>query len=136
MAKSKMQIYCDGGSRGNPGPAASGAVVVANDEVIAKKHKYLGITTNNQAEYKAVLLGFELMHEAGSTSANFFLDSQLVVRQLNGQYKVKDAGLKVIYLQIMEQRKNLDVDFSFIRREFNQHADAAVNECLDRHIAI
>ena len=136
MDKSALQIYCDGGSRGNPGPAASGAVIVENNKVIATKQAYLGITTNNQAEYKAVLLGFELMREAGSKSANFFLDSQLVVRQLNGQYKVKDAGLKPIYLKIMNERKKFEVDFTFIRREFNKHADAAVNECLDNQSVV
>ena len=129
-----IDIYCDGGSRGNPGPAASGSVVVEDGKVVATKAEYLGITTNNQAEYRAVLLGLELMKEFKTTSAHFYLDSQLVVRQIQGRYKVKDPGLRVIYLEIMQKLADLDVEFTHVLRAKNKLADAAVNDCLDAHM--
>lgn len=129
-----IDIYCDGGSRGNPGPAASGSVVVEGGKVLATKAEYLGITTNNQAEYRAVLLGLELMKEFKTTSAHFYLDSQLVVRQIQGRYKVKDPGLRIVYLEIMQKLVDLDVEFTHVLRDKNKLADAAVNACLDQHM--
>lgn len=126
-----IDIYCDGGSRGNPGPAASAAVVVENDQVLATNAEFIGINTNNQAEYRAVLLGLELMEQFKTTKAHFYLDSQLVVRQIQGQYKVKDPGLRIIYLEIMQKLTQLEVEFTHVLRAKNKLADAAVNDCLD-----
>lgn len=129
-----MNIYCDGGSRGNPGPAASGAVLV-NDagEVVEVAQEYLGTATNNVAEYHAVILGLGLMRKHELTSMEFLLDSQLVVRQLNGQYRVKHPDMKVQFDKVQRLLHGLDVRFRHIPRAENHLSDTAVNQCLDAH---
>lgn len=129
-----MKIYCDGGSRGNPGPAASGAVLVDDSgKVVETAQEYLGTATNNVAEYHAVGLGIGLMRKHELTSAEFFLDSQLVVRQLNGQYKVKHPDMKTQFDKIQRLLHGLDVRFSHVPRAENHLSDSVVNQCLDAH---
>ena len=129
---SRVRIHGDGGSRGNPGPAAGAAVLLDSDgEVLEKRAEYMGVATNNQAEYLAVELGLQAMHDLKIAEADFYLDSQLVVRQLNGQYKVKHPEMKAAYDRIQELKKGLDVTFTHVLRADNAIADAAVNECLD-----
>lgn len=128
----RIRIHGDGGSRGNPGPAAGAAVLLNSDgKVITTKSEYMGIATNNQAEYLAVELGLKAMHELGEREADFYLDSQLVVRQLNGQYKVKHPDMQAAFARIQELKKGLDVTFTHVLRAENKIADTAVNECLD-----
>lgn len=126
-------IYSDGGSRGNPGPSAAGFVIVnGEDEVIAEGGEFLGITTNNQAEYHGVRLGLEKALELGLKSIDFKVDSMLVVNQLNGQYKIKNRELWPIHERIIDLIKQFDrVRFSHVPREFNTLADGMVNKTLD-----
>lgn len=133
MDDKEIKVFCDGGSRGNPGPSASGVVITTtNDEVLAEYCQYLGIQTNNYAEYSAVLLALrniEDQHLNGKIT--FYLDSQLVVRQLNGEYKVKHANIKDLHKQIIEKISDLNISFHHVYREDNKLADAQVNKCLD-----
>lgn len=128
-------IYADGGSRGNPGPSASGFVIMdARQQVMAQGGEYLGITTNNQAEYHGVLLGLEKARELGLKRVDFRLDSMLVVNQMNGIYTIKNRELWPINERIRDLMKNFDrVTFRHVPRELNQLADSQVNKTLDAH---
>ena len=128
-------IYADGGSRGNPGPSASGYVVMNTDQqVIAQGGEYLGITTNNQAEYHGVRLGLEKALELGLRKIDFRLDSMLVVNQMNGVYAIKNRDLWPINERIRALVGNFErVTFRHVHREQNQLADAEVNRALDAH---
>jgi ribonuclease HI len=133
----KITIFSDGGSRGNPGPSAAGFVVVNNkQEVIDQGGEYLGITTNNQAEYHGVRLGLERALELGYRRIDFKIDSMLVVNQMNGIYTIKNRELWPINERIRELVTHFDkVTFTHVRREFNQLADGMVNRTLDEHLA-
>ena len=123
----------DGGSRGNPGPAAVAAVATdpAGGE-LAERKSYIGETTNNVAEYRAVMLGLELARELGADSVEVVNDSELVARQIEGRYKVKHAGLKPLYLETMKALREFgDWSVRSVRRESNERADQLVNEALD-----
>jgi ribonuclease HI len=132
-----VRLYTDGGSRGNPGPAASGAVVKAFEngqegEVLGEVMKYLGHTTNNQAEYTAIIIGLEKARELGAKTVDVRMDSELAMKQLNGEYKVKDQELAQLFLQVKNLLHEFDqVTFSHVYREKNKEADALVNKCLD-----
>lgn len=129
-------IYTDGGSRGNPGPSASGYVIMNNaKEVIAKGGEYVGITTNNQAEYHGVRLALEKALELNLKNIDFCLDSMLVVNQMNGVYTIKNRDLWPINERIRRLMSKFDkVSFRHVPRELNQLADAEVNRALDAHI--
>jgi mutator protein MutT len=131
-------IYSDGGSRGNPGPSAAGYVVLNNrQEVIAEGGEYLGITTNNQAEYQGVRLGLEKAIELGYKKVDFKLDSMLVVNQMKGFYKIKNRELWPINERIRMLMTNFDrVTFTHVSRQFNQLADGMVNKTLDARLAL
>ena len=128
-----VKIFTDGGSRGNPGPAASGAVIKsATGSTIANVSKYLGKTTNNQAEYTAIIIGLKKAHELGATSVAMFMDSELACKQLNGVYRVKDPEIAKRFLEIKNLMHHFTrVTFTHVRREKNTEADAIVNKCLD-----
>jgi len=130
-------LYSDGGSRGNPGPSASGFVVMnQNQDVLHQGGMYLGITTNNQAEYHGVRLGLEKALEMGARTVDFRIDSLLVVNQLNGIYKIKNRELWPINERIKELTTQFEkVTFTHVRREFNQLADGMVNKILNAHEA-
>jgi len=131
----RIVINTDGGSRGNPGPGAIGFVVCENDKEIHRVGKCIGKTTNNQAEYLAVLeaLSYLEKEKKGQEEVIFRIDSELVVKQLNGEYKVKDEKLKPIFLKIREKIIGLGMNVSFVhvRREQNKIADSLVNKALD-----
>ncbi len=133
----EVKVFCDGGSRGNPGPAASGVVITTtNDEVLAEFNEYLGIRTNNFAEYSAVILGLSKLKESEVKTAHFYLDSELVTKQLNGIYRVKHVDMKPLYAQVQGLLTGeTEVSFTHVRREFNKLADAQVNICLDAHLS-
>lgn len=136
MEKQNIIIYCDGGSRGNPGPAASAFVVTNNDKLFFKGSKFLGIETNNVAEYTAVSIAVDwLINEKINSEIIFNLDSQLVERQLNGFYKIKNEKLKVLADQIKNKIKtsNLNIKFRWGYRSDNTLADDLVNEELDNN---
>lgn len=128
-------IFSDGGSRGNPGPSAAGFVVIdASQQVIAEGGEYLGITTNNQAEYHGVRLGLEKAIELKIKRVDFKIDSMLVVNQMKGFYKIKNRELWPVHERIRELMKQFDkVSFNHVGREFNQLADGMVNKTLDEH---
>jgi ribonuclease HI len=129
----RLVVNVDGGSRGNPGPAAVG-VVVRNGEVIADAAEPIGTATNNIAEYRALLRGIELAAEHGATELDLLGDSELVVKQIRGEYKVKDAGLKPLHAQARQALSAFsDWSFEHVRREQNAEADALVNQALDAH---
>lgn len=132
---SHVVVFTDGGSRGNPGPSASGFVIKdTQDKVLVEGGKYLGITTNNQAEYQAVKLALEKAIELGAEYVQFKLDSQLVVNQLNGAYQIRNRDLWPIHMAIKELiSQTKETTFSHVRREFNKEADAMVNKILDAH---
>jgi len=138
MEKGELIIFCDGGSRGNPGPAASAFVVTNGGNVIHSEGSYLGIKTNNVAEYSAVLLAIEWLSKQPTdyslrSTAIINLDSQLVERQLNGFYKVKNLELKKLFDQIKLKIVNCNLKINFVwgYREKNKLADSLVNETLD-----
>jgi len=132
---SQAIIYTDGGSRGNPGPSACGYVIMDGAQsVMAQGGEYLGITTNNQAEYQGVRLGLEKARELGLRSVDFRLDSMLVVNQMNGIYTIKNRELWPINERIRELIADFDhVTFRHVPRELNQLADSQVNRTLDEH---
>lgn len=131
--QNKVIVYSDGGSRGNPGPSAAGFVILNTDnELLFEGGSYLGITTNNQAEYHAVKMGLEKAHEIGARIVDFRMDSLLVVNQMLGIYQIKNRDLWPIYTHIKKLVEEFEkVTFSHVRREFNKEADAMVNRILD-----
>lgn len=135
ITKNEVIIFADGGSRGNPGPSASGFVIYGkNEEVLFEGGEYLGITTNNQAEYQAVKLALRQAQKLGARVVRFNLDSQLVVNQLTGVYQIKNRDLWPIHSNIKELIRSFEkVTFMHVRREFNQAADGMVNKILNQH---
>ncbi len=130
-----LKIFTDGGSRGNPGPSASGYVILnEEEEIIEEGGEYLGITTNNQAEYQAVKQALQAAIKFDPQEIHFFVDSLLVVNQLKGVYKIKNRDLWPIHSDIKDIAENFEnVSFTHVRREHNKLADAKVNEVLDSH---
>ncbi|KKQ95214.1 MAG: Ribonuclease H [Candidatus Woesebacteria bacterium GW2011_GWB1_43_14] len=135
----EINVFCDGGSRGNPGPSAGGVVIKDGQEkIIFKKGYFFGRATNNFAEYRALMEAINWIndnHQAINVSqANIFLDSQLVVKQLRGEYRVKSRSLApmVIAIQKILKQFPFPVSFVHINREKNSEADELVNIELDR----
>lgn len=131
-----IRIFCDGGSRGNPGPAGIGAVLLdASHEpatVIGTVSETIGIATNNVAEYQALVSGLELAEAFGARRIEVRADSQLLIRQLEGRYRVKNAGLQPLYRRVMILLEAYaEVDLAHVYREDNVEADALVNLALD-----
>jgi len=129
----RHHLYTDGGSRGNPGPAGIGAILLtASGDVVEELADSIGTATNNVAEYQALLAGLELALDRGVERLDVFLDSELVVRQVNGQYKVKDAGLKPLHAQACQLLSRFhEIEVKHVRREQNAEADRLVNEAID-----
>ena len=132
---SKIIIHSDGGARGNPGPAGIGAILNAEDGIVlAEISKYIGETTNNQAEYKALIAGLEKAKELKAEEVDCYLDSELVVKQLNHEYKVKSQDLAPLFLNIHNLSLSFKkIKFIHVRREYNKEADRLANEAMDRH---
>jgi len=130
----KIKIFTDGASRGNPGPAAIGIVFYSPDDDCLLEHKErLGTQTNNYAEYMAVIRALELAVDKGTQTIDVYCDSQLLVKQMTGEYKVKAPQIRPLYLQAKAlAQKFQKVDFHHIRREFNVEADALANQALDQ----
>jgi len=129
----KVKLYADGGSRGNPGHSASGYVLLdENDKVILKSGVYLGITTNNQAEYQALKYALEEANKLGVREVDVYMDSLLVINQMKGIFKVKNRDLWPIHEAIKDLVTHFKkVSFTHVPRELNKLADAEVNETLD-----
>ena len=135
MKYEKLTTYTDGGARGNPGPAGIGVVIMEGDRVVDSFGRYIGETTNNQAEYRALIAAIERATELGAKEVECKLDSELVVKQMRREYKVRDKYLQPLYLRAY----NLSVGFKkktfcHVRREYNAAADAEVNAAIDRHL--
>jgi ribonuclease HI/pterin-4a-carbinolamine dehydratase len=127
------KLFTDGGSRGNPGPAATGIVIVdMEDNVVKKSSNYLGITTNNQAEYQALCEGLQLALSLGVKELSVYMDSELIIKQINGFYKIKNADLKPHYDKVQNLVKEFTkITFTHVPRAMNKLADEMVNKCLD-----
>jgi ribonuclease HI len=135
MNYSQLTIHTDGGARGNPGPAAVGVVIENGKDLVTSFGKKIGETTNNVAEYEAVKVALEYLKKAGSRGGelHFYLDSQLVVQQLSGIYKIKKAHLKNLFdaIKLLEKEVGESVTYTHIPREENSEADRLVNQALD-----
>ncbi len=130
----KLTIYTDGGARNNPGPAGIGCVF-KNEKgaTVATISEYIGEATNNQAEYKAVIAALKKAKELGTRELDFYLDSELVVKQLNREYRVKDKDLAPLFVQVYNATLGFKkIKFSHIPREENKEADRLVNMAVDR----
>ncbi|MEK7105351.1 MAG: ribonuclease HI family protein [Patescibacteria group bacterium] len=134
-----IRIYTDGGARGNPGPAGAGAAIHAmhedgsEGETIATVADYLGKTTNNQAEYMAIVRGLEKAKKLGAETVEMVMDSELAVKQLNGEYRVRNPDLAKRFMEVYNLRQQFKkVTFRHIRREKNTEADGLVNEAIDK----
>jgi ribonuclease HI len=127
--------YSDGGARGNPGPAGIGAVILSSDkQEVLRISEYVGETTNNQAEYKALIRVLEEAGKLGSVKLLCHLDSELVVRQLQGRYKIREESLKPLAEQALRLTRQFEsVEFVHVKREKNKLADKLVNQALDIH---
>lgn len=130
------QLYTDGGARGNPGPAGAGALLLAPDGTeVEAISAYLGELTNNQAEYRALLLGLQAAVDNDVRKLDVRMDSELIVRQMRGEYRVKDSGMKMLHQQAKQLVAKFDtISFRHIRRELNSDADALVNQAIDAHL--
>ena len=129
----KARLSTDGGARGNPGPAAYGYVLEAADgTVLDARGEAIGVATNNVAEYRALVAGLERAAELGVDELEVVSDSELLVKQMRGEYKVKNTGLRVLWEEAGRLARRLDrVEYTAVRREQNELADALVNEALD-----
>jgi ribonuclease HI len=130
----KIIIFSDGGARGNPGPAGIGAVLYDQEKnKIAEVSKYLGETTNNQAEYKALIEGLKKAKEFNVQEVECFLDSELVVKQLKREYKVKNQELAPLFLEVYNLSQNFkNIKFIHVPREKNKEADRLANLAMDK----
>lgn len=130
---SRLVVNVDGGARGNPGPAAIGVMVRDGDgEVLEEVGETIGEATNNVAEYRALLRGIELAAAHGGSELELIGDSELVVRQVEGRYKVKNAGMKELHAEVKRALDNFDSwSIRHVRRAENADADRLVNQALD-----
>jgi ribonuclease HI len=128
-----MVVNVDGGARGNPGPAAVGVVVQdAEGEVLKEVGEKIGSATNNVAEYRALLLGIECARQLGASELELIGDSELIVRQVKGEYKVKEAALRELHAEVGRALIPFESwSIRHVRRERNAEADRLVNEALD-----
>lgn len=133
-----ITIFTDGGSRGNPGPAGAGAAIYKGDKEIGSVSKFLGTQTNNWAEYEALILALETTHRLlGSPVTNQVtvkMDSELIVKQMKGEYKVKNPDMKIKHQRVKELilESFPKIEFVHVRRELNKRADELANEAMDR----
>jgi ribonuclease HI len=129
----KVVVHVDGGARGNPGPAAVGAVVSTPEgDVLDEASATIGVATNNVAEYRAVLLGLERARALGATEVEVVNDSELIARQLTGEYRVKKPDLKPLHAEALAELSPFGRwSIRTVPRERNERADALVNEALD-----
>jgi ribonuclease HI len=130
-------VYTDGGARGNPGPAAAGGVILAQDGTLVEElSEFLGVATNNVAEYQALAMTLRRAKELGFEQVTVHMDSELIVRQLNGIYRVKDPKMLELYAQVRKLlREFSDWKVVHVPRAENKHADELVNAVLDAHSA-
>jgi len=140
----KLTINCDGGARGNPGPAGIGVYAVSDDKHLFSLSEYIGETTNNVAEYTAVIrcLEYLVANKIKSETLEFILDSELIVKQIKGEYKVKQPHLQKLHLSVRQLLQHLTfnqlastINFTHVKRDFNQESDLLANQALDNHLS-
>jgi len=134
--KLKLKVYSDGASRGNPGPSAIAFMILTEDGKILKRHsRYVGIRTNNQAEYEALISALEFASKLTSQEVVCYLDSELVVKHLNGEYQVKNPNLKNLWLKVKElEQKFQKTSFMYVPRtdRYIEKVDLLANQTLDK----
>jgi len=133
LKSKKLYIYADGGSRGNPGPSGIGVVILdSNRKKIKESFKFIGETTNNIAEYSALVSGLEAAVALKATDIVIYLDSELLTKQLNGEYKVRDANMKILFNESLGLLKKFDsFEVKHIARAKNKEADKLVNKAIN-----
>ena len=125
-------LRTDGGSRGNPGPAGAGFVIERDGEIICRGGRFLGSQTNNVAEYEALIWGLENVSALGFADVTVYADSELLVKQINGQYRVKNEGLKPLFVRCLQLLRTFSTTrVAHVRREQNSAADAMANDAMD-----
>lgn len=131
---SRIIIFSDGGARGNPGPAGIGAILYDEQKkIVAEISEYIGETTNNQAEYRALIAALKKARNLGAQELDCYLDSELVVKQLKREYKVKNKDLAPLFLEIHNLSFNFKkISYTHVPREKNKEADRLANEAMDR----
>ncbi|MFH1683258.1 MAG: ribonuclease HI family protein [Candidatus Margulisiibacteriota bacterium] len=130
----KIKIYTDGAARGNPGPAGIGIVIINQEKVLAEISDYIGKATNNVAEYMALIRGLEEAIDMDITEVEAICDSELLVKQIQGEYRVKNQGLIPLYNNVKGLLKNFkSFSISHTRRENNKQADLLANQGIDNH---
>jgi ribonuclease HI len=131
----ELTIYTDGASRNNPGEAGAGIFILQGENPVKKIARYLGKTTNNIAEYSAAIIGLEHAVHVRASRVRLLADSELLVKQLNGHYKVKNEGLKPLHAKAKELIAKIgSVEVQYIPREMNKEADALANKAIDGKI--
>ena len=129
-----LRLFTDGAARGNPGPAGAGVVIEdENGMRLAGQHRWLGEKTNNEAEYLALIDGLKAVQEWKPDRVEIFMDSKLVVEQVNDRYRIKEARLKTLHDQAKTLMAGLQVRVSHVEREKNKGADALANKAIDAH---
>lgn len=129
----KLTVFSDGAARGNPGAAGAGFAVLSEDGAVLKEVSIpLGIATNNVAEYRALIEGARFALSLAPAHVSFRLDSELVVKQVLGEYRVKDDKLKVLFIELMGLLRQLKYDIAHVRREQNKQADKLANAGADQ----
>lgn len=132
LSKGVAKIFADGGSRGNPGPAGAGAVINIDGETVCSLSKFLGSTTNNVAEYNGLILGLEKARELGLEHVEAAMDSELVVKQMNGEYRVKNEKLVPLFIKARQLASGFaSFKIVHVRREHNKVADRLANQAMD-----
>lgn len=132
MLYKKLEIYTDGGARGNPGPAGIGVVIWQGNKLVGTYSKYIGKATNNQAEYQAVILALEQARRIKAEELEFYMDSEIAVNQLNRKFKIKNGELGSLFVKAWNMMIGFkSVRFHHIPREKNKEADKLVNQVID-----
>lgn len=131
----RIIIYCDGAARGNPGPAGAGALILDEDgSVVFELSRYLGETTNNQAEYQALILALEEAMKQDVDEVQIYSDSELMVRQIKGEYRVKNGGLKELFKIVLRKLQTFrKYSIDYLPREKNTLADSLANRAIDNN---
>lgn len=134
--KTNLIIYSDGAARGNPGPAGAGGVIKnESGDILFKISDYVGEQTNNAAEYIALIICLEKAISKRSRRIKIFADSELMVRQINGIFKIKNAGLQPLYNRVKQLLERYQAEIVYIPREKNREADSLANEAIDAFLA-
>jgi ribonuclease HI len=127
------RVYIDGASRGNPGPAGAGVVILSSRGTAKEVSRFLGERTNNQAEYEALIVALEELRDLGAKKAHFFSDSEILVKQLRAEYRIRNEGLKPLFGCVLSMLSALDAfEIDLVNRKDNKRADQLANFAIDR----